>query len=354
MAKFYPLTVAEVQRETPEAVSVSFDIPEQHAAAFTYKQGQYVTLKLLVNGKELRRSYSICSSPYSDKRLRVAIKEVQNGAGSTFLNRNVKAGDVLEVMEPMGSFYTPLNETHRLHYVLFAGGSGITPMMSIIKAVLHKEPGSRITLLYGNLNESSIIFQKELAHLCASHPALQVVHVLQQPADAGFTKHKGMMDKATVAGLLKEYQLTEANCEYFICGPTPMMQGIESLLKEQTSDHSHIHLEYFTAPVSETEPVLSDTPVNCSATIICDGEEKVIQVPAGQNVLEAALGANIDAPYACQGGSCCTCRALLTGGKVMMKVNYALLDSEVEEGFILTCQALPLTPAVTVDYDRGR
>lgn len=353
MSKFYPLHITEVKRETPEAVSVSFSIPENLKSAFAYKHGQYITFKLQVNGEEIRRSYSICSCPFTDSYLQVAIKEVQGGKGSTFLNRNIKAGDVLEVMEPMGTFNTPLLASNKLHYVLFAGGSGITPMMSIIKSVLHTEPGSRITLVYGNLNEDAIIFKDQLAALASAHPQLDVVHVLQKPIQSSFTAYHGIMDTGMVEKIMADKNLSGAACEYFICGPTPMMQGIESLLKKQ-ADASRIHLEYFTAPVSDAPAVSANEAVACKATIICDGEERVIEIHPGQNVLDAALDANIDAPYACQGGSCCTCRALLTEGKVEMKVNYALLESEVAEGYILTCQALPLTPSIRVDYDRGR
>jgi ring-1,2-phenylacetyl-CoA epoxidase subunit PaaE len=353
MSKFYPLHITEVKRETPEAVSVSFAIPSELASKFAYKQGQYITFKLQVEGQEIRRSYSICSCPYTDSFLQVAIKEVQGGKGSTFLNRNIKAGDVLEVMEPMGTFNTPLHASNKLHYVLFAGGSGITPMMSIIKSVLHIEKQSRITLVYGNLNEEAVIFKDQLDALASAHPQLQLVHVLQKPMQPNFTGYQGIMDTGMVEKIMADKKLSGSDCEYFICGPTPMMQGIESLLKKQ-ADAARIHLEYFTAPVSETAVVSSNAPVACKATIVCDGEERVIEINPGQNVLDAALDANIDAPYACQGGSCCTCRALLTEGKVEMKVNYALLESEVAEGYILTCQALPLTPSIRVDYDRGR
>jgi ring-1,2-phenylacetyl-CoA epoxidase subunit PaaE len=357
MAKFFNLKISEKIQETKDAVSLSFDIPSELTETFKYKQGQYITFKLNVDGTELRRSYSICSNPFSNEMLKVAIKQTKNGWGSVYLNQKVNVGDALEVMAPMGGFYSELNSNNKKNYYLFAGGSGITPMLSIIKAVLSLEAHSKITLFYGNLNEESIIFRNELKQL-SSDTRLTVIDILDQPANSSFPEElKGIMDKAMLVKLIEKYVDVTSDADYFICGPTPMMQNAESLLKERVEDKKRVHLEYFSTPDLPQEVVqtaVSTSPVNCSATVICDGDEKVIEIKAGKNILDVALDENIDAPYACQGGSCCTCRALLVEGKVQMKVNFALSEDEVKQGYILTCQSYPLTPNIVVDYDRGR
>ena len=354
MSKFYSLTVSEVTKETADSVSIAFHIPSELKSEFAYKQGQYITFKLKVDGAEIRRSYSVCSSPALQEDLRVAVKKVSGGKGSNYLNTQVKVGDVLEVMQPMGNFYTEMNSANQNTYVLFAGGSGITPMLSILKTVLHSEPQSKVVLFYGNLNESSIIFKQQLDTLAGTHSdRLQVVHILEKPEQAAYPKElTGMMTPDVVESIAKPYA-SNAKAVYFICGPTPMMQSVESTLKNLQVPSSQVHLEYFTAPVDEQVKEVSSGG-NCTATIILDGDTFTVEVAAGENILDAAINAGLDAPYACQGGSCCTCRALLTDGQVEMKVNYALLDQEVKEGFILTCQSVPQTPTVTVNYDRGR
>lgn len=355
MSRFHSLTVKEVTRETADCVSISFQIPAHLSSDFKYFQGQYITFKLNVNGQEIRRSYSVCSSPLTDADLRVAVKKVKDGRGSIFLNEHVKPGDVLELMPPMGNFYTEMNASNNKEYILFAGGSGITPMLSIIKTVLKAEPNSKIQLFYGNENEASIIFKQQLNALeQESNGKLKVHHVLNQ-ADANTPEiYKGIMTQDKVLSLLKSFVQITSNTEIFICGPTPMMQNVEQTLISLNVPKPQVHLEYFTAPVdvNATEPVVGAK--KASLTIILDGDEVVTELLPDESILEAALRINLDAPYACQGGSCCTCRALLTEGKVDMKVNYALLDAEVKQGFILTCQSYALTDNVVVDYDKGR
>ena len=357
MAKFFNLKIAEKIQETKDAVSLSFEIPTDLQETFKYKQGQYITFKLNVGGNELRRSYSICSNPYSNEKLKVAIKQTKNGWGSIYLNQKVNAGSTLEVMAPMGGFYTELNANNKKNYYLFAGGSGITPMLSIIKAVLAIEPHSKLILFYGNLNEEAIIFRNELKEIAADS-RLTVIDVLDQPTEEAFPADlKGIMDKAMLTKLIEKFVDTNSDADYFICGPTPMMQNAEALLKEKVVDKKRVHLEYFATPdipEEAIEQMASTSPVNCQAKVICDGDEKTIEIKAGKNILDVALDENIDAPYACQGGSCCTCRALLVEGKVQMKVNFALSEDEVKQGYILTCQSYPLTPNIVVDYDRGR
>jgi ring-1,2-phenylacetyl-CoA epoxidase subunit PaaE len=354
MSKFNSLQVVDVVRETADAVSVAFKVPEPLQKEYTFKQGQYLTLKFKINGEELRRSYSICSS-YYENELRVAIKKVKDGRVSTHIFNNLKAGDVVEVMTPMGNFFTEMNAANKKTYVLFAGGSGITPMFSIMKTVLKEEPQSRIILFYGNNDESSIIFKKQIEELGVKNAdRLNIIHVL----NAAPTNHpellKGMMTKEKNIELIKNYVDATVPAEYFICGPGVMMDNVVAALKELKIDESKVHIEYFSSPVSaETVKPSADVTKGATATIIIDGDEHVIELQDNEAILEAALRVGLDAPYACQGGSCCTCRALLQEGKVEMAVNYALSASEVKQGFILTCQSRPTSPTVVVNYDKG-
>ncbi len=355
MSRFHSLTVKEVTRETADCVSIAFQIPAHLSSEFTYLQGQYITFKLNINGQEIRRSYSVCSSPLTDTDLRVAVKKVKEGKGSIYLNEKIKAGDVLEVMTPMGNFYTAVNAANKKEYILFAGGSGITPMLSIIKSVLKAEPQSNIQLFYGNENEEAIIFSQQLNKLeQEANGKLKVHHILNQSQTAIPEIYKGIMTKEKVAALMNSFVKVNIDTEIFICGPTPMMQNVEQTLQTMNVPKLQVHLEYFSAPVDTaaiSEPIGAK---KASLTIILDGDEVVTELLPDESILEAALRINLDAPYACQGGSCCTCRALLVEGKVEMKVNYALLDAEVKQGFILTCQSHALTDTIVVDYDKGK
>jgi ring-1,2-phenylacetyl-CoA epoxidase subunit PaaE len=354
MSKFNSLQVVDVVRETADAVSVAFKVPETLQKEYTFKQGQYLTLKFKINGEELRRSYSICSS-YYENELRVAIKKVKDGRVSTHIFNNLKAGDVVEVMTPMGNFYTEMNAANKKTYVLFAGGSGITPMFSIMKTVLKDEPQSRIILFYGNNDESSIIFKKQIEELGVKNAdRLNIIHILNAAPANHPELLKGMMTKEKNIELIKSYVDTAVPAEYFICGPGVMMDNVVAALKELKIDESTVHIEYFSSPVNaETVKPSADVAKGATATIIIDGDEHVIELQDNEAILEAALRVGLDAPYACQGGSCCTCRALLQEGKVEMAVNYALSASEVKQGFILTCQSRPTTASVVVNYDKG-
>ncbi len=355
MSKFHSLKVIDVVRETADAVSVAFEVPANLKQDYKYKQGQYLTLKFNIKGEELRRSYSICSSPVDENELRVAIKKVKDGRASTYINDNLKIGDMVEVMIPMGNFFTEMNAVNKKNYVLFGGGSGITPMLSILKTVLKSEPNSRITLFYGNNDESSIIFKKQIEQLSVvNSDRLNVVHVLNTPPEGHPEKLKGMMTKEKNIELVKDYVDVSLDNEYFICGPGLMMENVVNALKELKINETKVHIEYFTAPVNADEIKPSgNTAKGASATIIIDGDEHPVVLEENETILEAAIRIGLDAPYACQGGSCCTCRALLQEGKVEMAVNYALSASEVKQGFILTCQSRPTTDKVVVNYDKG-
>lgn len=354
MSKFHSLKVIDVVRETADAVSVAFEVPQNLKQEYKYKQGQYLTLKLNINGEEVRRSYSICSSPIEENELRVAIKKVQNGKVSSFINDKTKAGDVIDVMTPMGNFYSEMNPSNSKTYVLFGGGSGITPMLSILKTVLVSEPKSKITLFYGNNDEASIIFKKQIDDLEQKNTdRLKVYHILNTAPSTHPSLLQGMMTKEKNLALIENYVDLKADNEYFICGPTPMMDNVMAALKDVKAPEASIHIEYFTAPVNENESKPKVATSAATATIIMDGDERVVELEPNETILEAALRIGMDAPYACQGGSCCTCRALIEEGKVDMAVNYALSKSEVERGYILTCQARAITPTVKVNYDKG-
>jgi ring-1,2-phenylacetyl-CoA epoxidase subunit PaaE len=357
MSKFHSLKISDVVRETSDAVSVAFEVPASLKQDYQYKQGQYLTLKFIINGEELRRSYSICSSPVADTELRVAVKKVYQGKVSSHINDKVKVGDQVEVMIPMGNFFTEMNPSNKKNYVLFAGGSGITPMLSILKTVLKSEPNSSVVLFYGNNDEASIIFKKQIEQLAANNAdRLKVVHVLNSAPAGHPAALQGLMTKEKNVALINTYIKGDVDNEYFICGPGPMMENVVAALKELKTNEEKVHVEYFTAPVNKADEQIT-TPVNVAggstAKIIMDGEEQTVELLENETILEAALRVGMDAPYACQGGSCCTCRALLQDGKVVMAVNYALSASEVKQGFILTCQSRATTPNVVVNFDKG-
>ena len=353
MARFHSLKVKDIRRETAEAVSVAFEVPPQQQPEFQFKQGQYITLKLKLKGEEVRRSYSLCTSPHAEKELRVAIKEVAGGKVSSYINRELKVGDSIEVMTPMGNFHTVLSGNKAKNYVLFAGGSGITPMMSILKSILYIEKQSKITLIYANKNEDSIIFRKDLDTIVAANPNLTVVHVLDQPASKISDLQTGIITVDKAKALTQNFGGLNAD-DYFICGPGPMMENVKTALESLKISKDKIHIEYFTSvidAVSSAEVNLSGN-VKANVKVLQYGIETEFKLETGGlSILEAAIEAGVDAPFSCKGGVCCTCRAKVLQGKVKMNTNFALTDKEVEEGFILTCQSHPLTETVVVDYD---
>lgn len=356
MARFHTLKIKDIRRETADAVSVAFDIPLPVQPEFQFKQGQYITLKLNVNGEELRRSYSICTSPYSEKELRVAVKEVKDGRASTLINRQLRVGDSIEVMTPMGTFSSILSGNQKKHYVLFAGGSGITPMMSILKSVLYIEKQSTITLVYANRNEDSVIFGAEIEKIVSENAdKIKLINVFDEPKNAIDELQKGLLTPDKVKNIISKFQLSSAE-EFFICGPGPMMENIKTALDDLKIAKEKIHIEYFSAvadAVAKAEQgVSSDKAVNSKVTIIQYGIETELTLNTeGLTILDAAIDAGVDAPFSCKGAVCCTCRAKVLEGKVKMDANFALTEAEVAEGFILTCQSHPLTEKVVVDYD---
>ena len=357
MAKFYQLKVSDVRRETPDAVSVAFEIPVQLAAEYQYKQGQYLTLKLNNNGEEIRRSYSVCTSPFAEKELRIAIKEVKDGRASSYINQKLKAGDVLEVMTPMGNFHSPLSGGNKKNYVLFAGGSGITPMMSILKSVLYIEKQSTITLIYANRNEESTIFKSEIEKIAAENKdKVKVVFVYDSPKQPMAELYTGILTPQKIKAIAENHLGLNLNNDFFICGPGPMMENVKNVLEELKVEKEKIHIEYFTS-VLETlanveAPISKGGVVKSKVTVLQYGIENTFDLATnGNSILDAAIEHGIDAPYSCKGAVCCTCRAKVLEGKAIMDANFALTDKEVEQGYILTCQAHPVTEKLVLDYD---
>lgn len=354
MSKFYSLKVVDVRRETPEAVSVAFEIPAQLATAYQYKPGQYLTLKMNINGEELRRSYSICTSPTADRDLRIAVKEVKDGRVSTWINRNLKAGDVLEVMTPMGNFHTPMAGNNKRNFVLFAGGSGITPMMSILKSALSIEKNSSVTLVYANRDEDATIFRNELDKIAGENPErFKLISVFDQPKSSVPELQKGILTPEKVISIVENLIGVNRLDEIFICGPGPMMENVKTALEKLKVAEEKIHIEYFTAVIETLKKAEQDGGGFTShVTVIQYGIENNFDMPSqGKSVLDAALEAGVDVPFSCKGAVCCTCRAKIMEGKASMDANFALTDDEVKQGFVLTCQAHPLTEKLVVDFD---
>ena len=353
--KFYPLKVKNVRPETADCVSVSLEVPGEWAETFRFAPGQYLTFRRHFNDAEVRRSYSICSSP-SDGELRVAIKKVEEGKFSTYAHGELKAGEVLDVMPPMGNFTIKNKEAKHKEYIAFAAGSGITPIMSIMKSVLEDEPNSSFTLVYGNRSKNSIIFREAIEALKNKHMLrLRVYYVLSREY-MDIPLFSGRIDAAKCAEFCRTLIDLSTVDEAFICGP-------EEMIRQQLIDlgmpQNRVHIELFTSPdqpkAGHEKWVATHKNNNGPASkvsITLDGTTFDMEVPfVGESILDAALKAGADLPYACKGGVCCTCRALVTEGEVEMEVNYALDEHEVQKGYVLTCQSHPRTERVVIDFD---
>jgi ring-1,2-phenylacetyl-CoA epoxidase subunit PaaE len=357
MSKFYPLTVAKVRNETRDSIVVTFDVPPALADTFAYQQGQHLTLRAQIGDEDVRRSYSICSA-VQDKLLRVAIKRTQGGLFSSWANESLKAGDTLEVMPPMGHFNAPLSADHAKHYVAFAAGSGITPILSIIKTTLLAEPNSRFTLFYGNRASSSVIFKEELTDLKDVYmERLNLAYVMSRE-QLDIELFNGRIDKEKCAQFLKHWVRIEDIDMAFICGPEDMMLGVSAALQEAGMAKEAIKIELFAAsiPKHQHKPRTFDAAARheTEVTVIMDGNATSFTMDKDkESILDAGLRAGIDMRYSCKGGVCSTCRCKLVDGKVDMDVNYALEDYEIARGFVLSCQSFPVTDKVVVDFDQA-
>ncbi|WNJ16486.1 ferredoxin--NADP reductase [Pontibacter sp. G13] len=371
---FAPLVIDEIKDETPDAYTVYFRQPE--SGPFHYEPGQYLTFRMSIDGAEIRRSYSLSSSPTQDDRLSVTIKRVEDGRASNFIRDHLKAGDVLESYPPMGHFKVTVDPSHSKHYILIGAGSGITPLYSILRTVLAHEPESKVTLWYGSRNEDSIIFADELVELGQTYgERLHVLHSLSQPT-AEWKGYKGRLDADRIYDLVSDlFMKDEHRKEYFVCGPNGLMEAAEKALEKHAVNPNDIYHEYYSAPTpseadvakqyagtegEEDEPelnghVVSDGEqeyeiVKRTVKVIIDNQPHELEVNPEQYVLDSAIAANLDPPYACQTGICTTCRAMLNEGVVSMDETEGLSREEIEAGFVLTCQCHPLTENVELEF----
>jgi ring-1,2-phenylacetyl-CoA epoxidase subunit PaaE len=354
MSKFTSLKIKDIIRETSDAVTVVFEKPS--APEFQYQAGQYLTLKVDLGGESLRRAYSLCSSPLVDADLAVTVKSVKDGRVSRFVNEQLQSGQTLEVFPPMGNFKVVPEATRSHHYVLLGGGSGITPLMSILKTVLKAESGCKVTLIYGNRDEQSIIFKKALDELESAYPdRLKVVHILAEsgPSWTGLT---GVPHRSMLLGLVQDLLTMDRTPKsYWICGPTGMMEEAQAALAFLGIPKEIIHREVFTAAQPDPEAKAAAANVaakkgSYSVKVTLDGVSKEVFVKENATILDAVIDAGMDPPFACQMGVCCTCRAKLVTGKVQMDEDEGLSDTEISQGYILTCQAHPLTPDCELEY----
>ena len=348
MSKFFPLKIRNVIRETEQAVSLEFEIPQEHKSAFEFKAGQYITIKTEVDGKEVRRAYSICTAP-GEETFKVTVKEVKDGTFSVIANNKLKPGDVLEVHPPEGRFiFEPTAGDKAPTYAAFAAGSGITPVLSILKTVLQKERLSRFVLVYGNRTPDETIFFKELLKLQTENPDRLFIEFAYSRCREE-NCHFGRIDRSTVNFVLKnKFKKTDFS-RFYLCGPEEMINGVTEVLIENGIEKEKILFELFNTEV--TGEVKSDLEGETELTIVVDDEETTLQMPKNKTVLEIALDNGLDVPYSCQGGICSSCVARIIEGKAEMEKNSILVDSEIEEGLVLTCQAHATTPTLKVDYD---
>jgi ring-1,2-phenylacetyl-CoA epoxidase subunit PaaE len=355
MSKFYPLSVAAVKHETRDAIAVTFDVPAELKPQFAYQQGQHLTLRAMIDGEDVRRSYSICSA-VQDETLRVAIKRVSGGQFSTWAMDSLKPGATLDVMPPMGHFNVPLDPHSERHYLAFAAGSGITPILSIVKTTLKAEPKSRFTIVYGNRASSSVIFRDELSELKDSYmERLKLVYVMSREQQ-DIELFNGRITEEKCGHFLRHWIDIRDIDVAFICGPEDMMHGVSRSLQAAGLAKEKIRIELFAAsiPKHEHKPrkVEPGQQHQTEVTVIMDGNAASFTMDKDkESLLDAGLRAGIDMRYSCKGGVCSTCRCKVLDGQVEMDVNYALEDYEVARGFVLSCQSFPITDKVVVDFD---
>ena len=352
---FHALRVAEVVPETSEANSIRFEIPDELRERFAFRAGQHLTLRATLNGEEVRRNYSLCTAP-DDNDWMVTVKRIAGGLFSNWIGDQLKAGDVIDVMPPHGSFTTEFDPSSRRHLVGIAGGSGITPVISLIKSTLKYEPASRFTLFYGNRDSSSVIFLDALAALKDKHlRRFEIYHFLDQE-DQEIELFNGMLDRARCEEAIEHLVRDAADVDgWFICGPGPMMDAAEGALLDRGTPRDRIHIERFTADrppeaVAREIAELQTKAEGVTVSVTLDGRTRRVPFTAG-NILDSARASGLPAPFACKAGVCATCRAKVTSGKVEMAARYGLTDEEVAAGYVLTCQSVPLGDGVAVDYD---
>ena len=352
MPEFHSLNVKEIKKETSDTVSISFDVPAELKNVYKFTPGQYLTLKLEVNNEECRRSYSICSS--SDEDITVAVKKVENGVVSTYLNEVLKVNDKIDVMTPEGNFTLHPDQTNKRKFVGFAAGSGITPIMSMIKQLKMDEVESSFTLFYSNKTDNDVIFKDTLEELAGDKLKVNYIYSRQKINNPLF---EGRISKSKATELIKA-DLSCLNADaFYLCGPEEMIFNVKAALEEFGVLDTKIKFELFTTPVlmaekQENQEVDENFDGEALVTVIYDDEEVEFNLNKdGDSILDAAMDNDMDVPFSCKGAVCCTCKAKVTEGKVIMDANYALSDQEVEDGFVLACQSHPASAKVTIDFD---
>ena len=359
-SQFYPLQIAEIRPETDSAVCLCFVVPDELQKTFSFTQGQYLTLRQQINGEDIRRSYSICSG-VDDGRLQVAIKAIEGGLFSQYAHNSLKAGDSIEVMPPKGDFYTELKPDNQKNYMCICAGSGITPVLSLVKSILSREAKSHVTLVFGNQNSATIMFKDELGFLKNRYmDRFSWINILsreEQDTDILFGRITNKKGAQLQASHLIDIAATD---EFFLCGPEAMISGVSRGLRDFGVDETHIHYELFYASAEDAQTVIDkhhSRAVNYAGqqsevTVTAGGRSMRFDLAAdGENILDAALNSGADLPFSCKGGVCATCKARLIEGQVDMDLNHALSDKELEQGFILTCQSHPVSDRVVVDFD---
>ncbi len=355
-AGFHSLKIADVRRETADSVSIRFEIPPSLKEAFAFEAGQHLTLKAEIGGEDIRRTYSVCVSPFDDE-IRIAVKQMPAGKFSSWANAALAVGQSIDVLPPMGRFVLPRGNGPAPHYVALSGGSGITPVISILKTVLQTKPQSRFTLLYGNRDSASIMFLEELAGLKNRYlDRLEVYHFLENEAEE-IELFNGRLDRAKCEEVLSTLVDVKASDAFFICGPGPMMDAAEGVLRARGVAAESISIERFTTSALSAEQIarneaLQQKAAGTTLSIVLDGRRAKVSFDAAKgNILESVQAAGFAAPYACKSGVCTTCRAKVISGTVTMKKNYGLTEQEVAQGYVLTCQAVPTSDQVSLSYD---
>lgn len=362
---FYKLKVKDVQKDTENAVVLSFDIPKELKENFQYTHGQYLTLKFMFKGKQERRAYSLCSSPSMDKDLKIGVKRVFKGLVSNHINDNVTVGTEIEVMPPQGHFNTPLEVNQNKDYFLLCSGSGITPMLSILKSILEEEPKSQVCLFYGNRNEDTIMFKEELDQLSQRYAGqLHVVHTLSKPKERkegglfGFFAKKvvdwkgmkGRIEARNIKELYNKYHRGNTAVECFMCGPQGMMRTAEDTFKGVGVDEKNIHIEWFVTEDKVTDGGAGNG-TGARATVTMNGKKIELSLEPNESILDGLLRIDEDPPYSCMSGACSTCACKLVRGEAEMERCLALSDDEVKNGYLLSCTAVPTSDEIEVNFD---
>jgi ring-1,2-phenylacetyl-CoA epoxidase subunit PaaE len=354
--EFHRLKIADVRRETPDAVSIAFAVPSDLRDAYRFQPGQHLTLRTEKNGEDIRRSYSICTG-LDDGELRVAIKKVEGGAFSTLCNELFKPGDEIDVMTPQGRFGLAPDPAKARNYLAIVAGSGITPVLSLLRSILGREPKSRFALIYGNRSTPDIIFKEALEDLKDSFVDRFVVHHVLSREQQDFALFNGRIDGEKIGTLVKSFAAPDEIDHAFLCGPGGLIEEGKRALISLGVPADRVHAEYFSTdglpvtPRVASDMQTDDQPAIAIAHVTFDGSAYDLPIRAGETIIDAGLRAGLELPFSCRGGMCCTCRAKLVSGEVRMDTNYSLEPWEMQAGFVLTCQSHPLTPEVTVDYD---